>query len=121
MLSNLPGIDPDRLRYALGGAFGALIYGVYTFVQLVKAGYTPTVGDYARACINVGAALLVGLIAAYAIGPALVGLIPWEGLRNAVDPVAVGFVIGGLGWELLPLLIEGAKRWAGGLAKGRSQ
>lgn len=122
MLSGLTGFDLDRLRYALGGAAGALIYGVYTFVQLVKLGHRPSLGDYGRAVVNVVAALMVGIAAAYALGPSLVALIPFEGLRNAVDPVGVGFVIGGVGWELLPLLIEAAKRWVGRLAgKGAGQ
>lgn len=117
MLTNLPGFDLDRLRFAFGGAAGALIYGVYTFVQLVKAGHRPTLSDLGRATVNVSAALIVGLVGAYAVGPALVALIPFEGLRTAVDPVAVGFVVGGLGWEVLPLVIEGAKRWASRLGK----
>ena len=43
MLSDFPpGFDLARLRYAFGGAAGALIYGVYTFVQMMKAGVRPT-------------------------------------------------------------------------------
>lgn len=118
MLSGIPGLDLERLRYAFGGAAGALIYGVYTYVHLLKAGHRPTWSDLGRATANVAAALMVGTVAAYAVGPSLVALIPFEGLRSAVDPVAVGFVVGGLGWEMLPLIIEGAKRWAGGLGKG---
>ncbi|MBD3571623.1 hypothetical protein EJ082_01355 [Brevundimonas diminuta] len=121
MLSDLsPGFDLGRLRYAFGGAAGALIYGVYTFVQLVKAGHRPTLSDFWRALANVTAGLLVGTVAAFALGPAMVAMIPFEGLRAAVDPVAVGFVVGGLGWELLPLVIEGAKRWASRLGKEKS-
>ncbi|MGE7196876.1 hypothetical protein [Brevundimonas naejangsanensis] len=121
MLSDLPpGFDLGRLRYAFGGAAGSLVYGVYTFVQLVKAGHRPTLTDFWRALVNVTAGLLVGTIGAYALGPALVALIPFEGLRAAVDPVAVGFVVGGLGWELLPLVIEGAKRWASRLGKEKT-
>ena len=120
MLSNLPGFDLDRLRYAFGGAAGALIYGVYTFVQMMKAGVRPTLSDFGRAAINVGAALIVGTVGAFAVGPALVSMIPFEGLRAEVDPVAVGFVVGGLGWELLPLVIEGAKRWASRLGKEKA-
>ncbi|MET4683676.1 hypothetical protein [Brevundimonas faecalis] len=120
MLSEIPpGFDLGRLRYAFGGAAGALIYGVYYFVQMIKAGHRPTLGDFGRAAINVAAGLLVGMVGAFALGPSLVAMIPLEGLRAAVDPVAVGFVIGGLGWELLPLVIEGARRWAGRI--GREQ
>lgn len=121
MLSDIPpGLDLGRLRYAFGGAAGALIYGVYTFVQMMKAGHRPTLSDLGRAVLNVAAALVVGTVAAFAIGPALVAMIPFEGLRAAVDPVAVGFVVGGLGWELLPLVIEGAKRWASRLGKEKA-
>lgn len=121
MLSELPpGLDLGRLRFALGGAAGALIYGVYTFVQLVKAGHRPTLPDVWRAAANVAAGLVVGTVAAFALGPALVALIPFEGFRAAIDPVAVGFAVGGLGWELLPLVIEGAKRWASRMIKEKA-
>lgn len=113
MFQHLTGLDLERLRYAMGGALGAMVYGVYSLVQMFKAGQTPSLTDLGRAGVNLLAALVCGVIAAAALGPGFVALIPWEGVRAAVDPWSVGMVVGGLFWELLPLLIEGARRWAG--------
>lgn len=113
MFQQLTGLDLERLRYAMGGALGATVYGVYSLVQLFKAGQAPSLDDLGRAGVNLLAALVCGVIAAGALGPALVALIPFQGLREAVDPWSVGMVVGGLFWELLPLLIEGARRIAG--------
>ena len=112
-------LDPERLRYAGGGFFGALIYGVFYFVQLMKSGQRPSISDFGRAALNVAAAGLVGVISAYALGPLLVAVIPLPGLRAAADPVGVGFAIGATAWELLPLAMEAARRWTGKLAGGR--
>lgn len=112
-------LDPERLRYAGGGFFGALIYGVFYVVQMVKSGQRPSVGDFVRAAVNVAAAGVVGVVSAYALGPLLVAIIPLPGLREAADPVGVGFAIGATAWELLPLAMEAARRWTGKLAGGR--
>ncbi len=112
-------LDPERLRYAGGGFFGALIYGVFYFVQLMKSGQRPLWGDFVRAAVNVAAAGVVGVVSAYALGPLLVAVIPLAGLRAAADPVGVGFAIGATAWELLPLAMEAARRWTGKLAGGR--
>jgi hypothetical protein len=107
---NLSAEAAERLRYLLGGVAGALIYGVFTFMQLLKTGHRPALSDYGRAVLNVVAAMIVAAIAAPTLGPSLVSLIPWEGLRNAADPIGVGVVVGAVGWELLPVLIEAARR-----------
>lgn len=121
MLSHMPDFDPERLRYAFGGAAGSLVYGVYTFVRLVKAGVRPTLSDLGRAALNVAAAAVVGIISAFILGPGLVAVIPLAGLRGAADPYAVGFGVGALGWELLPVLIEAARRVISGIGRGRAQ
>ncbi len=107
---NDSGDAAERLRYLLGGVAGALIYGVFTVMQLIKSGQRPAASDYLRALANVMAAMVVAAIAAPTLGPSLVSLIPWEGLRNAADPIGVGVVVGAVGWELLPVLIEAARR-----------
>ena len=86
---------------------------------MMKSGRRPSLGDFARAAVNVAAAGVVGVVSAYALGPLLVAVIPLEGLRSAADPVGVGFAIGATAWELLPLVMEAARRWAGKLAGGR--
>lgn len=50
---NLSAEATGRLRYLLGGIAGALIYGVFTFMQLVKRGQRPALGDYGRAVLSV--------------------------------------------------------------------
>lgn len=109
----------ERLRYLLGGVAGALIYGVFTVMQLIKSGQRPSLGDYGRAVLNVTAAMIVAAIAAPTLGPSLVSLIPWEGLRNAADPIGVGVVVGAVGWELLPVLIEAARRLINGVGAAK--
>ena len=116
---NLSAEAAERLRYLLGGVAGALIYGVFTFMQLVKLGHRPTTTDYLRALANVTAAMVVAAVAAPTLGPSLVSLIPWEGLRNAADPIGVGVVVGAVGWELLPLLIEAARRLINGVGAAK--
>lgn len=115
MLQHLTGLDFERLRYAMGGLMGSAVYGVFTLVQMFKAGQAPSLSDLGRAGTNLMAATVSGVIAAYALGPMAVAMLPLEGLRAAADPWSVGFVIGGLFWECLPLLIEGARRIAGKL------
>ncbi|MBX9709220.1 MAG: hypothetical protein K2X61_14955 [Caulobacteraceae bacterium] len=116
---NVSGDAAERLRYLLGGVAGALIYGVFTFMQLIKLGHRPSLGDYGRAVLNVTAAMIVAAIAAPTLGPSLVSLIPWEGLRNAADPIGVGVVVGAVGWELLPVLIEAARRLINGVGAAK--
>ncbi len=111
MLPEMPGLDPDRLRFALGGSAGAVVYGLYYLIQRFKAGQSLTLSDLWSAFVNVAAATLTGVISAVAIGPMLVAAIPWEGLRNAADPVSVGFIVGAFAWEALPWLMEGGRKF----------
>lgn len=113
-LEHLPGVDPDRLRAAGGAAMGGVVYGLYTLVQMAKAGAPLSLRDYLRVGLNLLAALVAGVIAAAAVGPGIVGLIPWAGLRESADPVLIGFFIGAAGWEALPFVIERIKRGVSG-------
>lgn len=112
MNQHFQGLDPERLRYVVGAVMGFAIYGVYSLVQTFKAGQRPTLSDLGAAAVNLACAGVTGVIAAYALGPVVVALIPLQGLREAVDPLSVGLPIGALFWELLPLMIEGARKRA---------
>ncbi len=102
-------LDPERLSHALGGAAGAVVYGLFYLVAKMLAGRSPTAADYARAGANVSAAIVSGAATAYFLTPVLTKAIPLEILR---DPLAVAFAIGALGWELLPVIMTAAKSYA---------
>lgn len=99
---------PDHERMALFQAAlaGSALYGLYLFAALLAAGQTPTLRDYARAAVNMVCAVAAGGLMAWFLGPQLVHLIPWPSMR---EPTAVGFIIGAVGWELIPVLLSVAK------------
>ena len=105
-------LDPERLRYVVGSVMGVAIYGVYSLVQTFKAGQRPTLNDLTAAGVNLACAAVTGVLAAYALGPVVVALIPFEALREAADPLSVGLPIGVVFWELLPFLIDSARKRA---------
>lgn len=102
------GLEPDRVMAAFAAAPGALIYGVFHLATLWLTGQPARREDYARAAVNIGAAICVGMITAYFVAPAVKASIPMEALR---DIHLVGFVTGAFCWELLPVIYK--------LAKGR--
>jgi len=100
------GIDPERLLAAMSAAPGALIYGAYRLAALWVAGQPPTRADYMKAGMNLAAAIGVGVVSAYFVGPAVAAALPLPALR---DLHLVGFVIGVVAWELLPAAIAAAR------------
>lgn len=102
----MPPPDPHRLAMLQAALGGAALYGLWLLAALVAAGQTPTRADYVRAAVNIVCACVAGGLIAWFVGPQLVGLIPFNSMR---DPTAVGFVIGAAGWELLPLLLKAIK------------
>ncbi len=103
-------MDTEQPRHmlALYGSAGALVWGLFHLVTLIRSGQPVSVADGFRAFANVLAALLVGALVAYFLGPALTPMVPITGLR---DPHVVGFGLGALGWEGLPIVLDFARRW----------
>lgn len=112
-----PDLDPDRLRAAVGALLGAAVYGIYTVIQMLKSGQPLALADYLRVGMNLAAATASGVLAAVAIAPGIIGLIPWAGLRETADPVLIGFFIGAAGWESLPFVLERIKSLVRGTAQ----
>lgn len=102
-------LDPERIQSLVGAIVGGAVYGIFHLATLLLSGKPTTGNDYLRAGLNMGVAILIGMLAAPILGPALTAAIPWVSLR---DPHAVGFCIGAFGWELLPLAFEIAKKRA---------
>jgi hypothetical protein len=65
--------------------------------------------DIILAVLNVTAAILMGSLVAYFVGPVLMQYVPVAGLR---DPHAVGFAVGFAGYELAPFLLKGLRLFA---------
>lgn len=99
-------LDPERLSAAISAAAGGLLYGLYHLITLWSAGQTPSRDDYVRAGLNVAGAIAAGALLAYFLTPAAVAALPFTTLR---DPTAVAFILGALGWELLPIAFKLAK------------
>jgi xanthine/uracil permease len=99
-------LDPDRLAAAIYGLAGATLYGLFHLVTLALTGQAPTTADYFRAVLNVLAAIVAGALLSFFLTPMLVAVLPWVALR---DPYAVGFIVGAMGWELIPVAIKVAK------------
>lgn len=98
--------DDVSLRATLGlsALAGAAVWGCYHLATTVWSGQPVHRQDLILAACNVTAAILVGGLVAYFLGPVLSPLIPMEGLR---DPHAVGFGLGAVAWEAAPF----AYRW----------
>lgn len=96
----------ERLALLHAALAGAAVYGLHGLVALLAAGQTPTRLDYIRAGVNMACAIAAGGAMAWFVGPQLVKLIPWQAMR---EPTAVGFIIGAVGWELLPLALAFAR------------
>ncbi len=100
------GIDPDRLAAAFFAIPGAALYGMYHLMAVISSGQQATTADYIKAIINVTFAIASGAILAYFLAIPLTSGVPIAILR---DRAAVAFMIGAVGWELLPTLINKAK------------
>jgi len=100
-----PMIDPERLQAAIVAIPGALLYGLYNLFALV-ATRSATLADYLKAALNLACAIAAGALMAYVFTNAITAWIPFTALR---DKTAVAFVIGALGWELIPLAINWSK------------
>lgn len=92
--------DPDRFWPALAAIPGAMLYGLYHFAVLMRSGRPVTLADYRDLLLNIACAVLCGVLLAFMLAKLFTGMIPWVTLR---DPVTVGFILGALGWELLPI------------------
>ncbi len=101
-----PLIDPERLHAAFTALPGALLYGVYHLFALVFSGQPVSLHDYIKAGVNLLCALAAGATLAYFLVKPLTAWIPFAALR---DQTAVAFVIGALGWELLPIAVAAAR------------
>jgi hypothetical protein len=109
-------LDPTRLEATLAAIPGALVYGMYHFWALIGTG-TATVRDYVKAAVNLVFAVLAGVVIAYFLAKEFAGWIPIPALSSGR---AVGFVIGAAGWEMLPIVIETAKKWLAKFGGGAS-
>ncbi len=110
-------VEAERIRDALTAIPGALLYGVYHLVALALSGQPATVRDYAKAVVNLFAAVGTGGVLAYFFTRAITAWIPIAALR---DHSAVAFTFGVLGWEMLPVVINVARGRLNGLG-GRQQ
>lgn len=98
--------EPSRQLMSLAGISGALVWGLFHLVTMWRSGVQPSPRDVYAAVGNVIAALIVGGLVAYFVGPSLLPLVPVVGLR---DTHVVGFGVGVLSWELLPVLFSFAR------------
>ena len=109
-------LEPDRLHAALAAVPGAVLYGTYHLVTLFLTGSQATTADYVKAIINAVCAIGAGAVLAYFMAQAASGWIPVASFR---DPKLIGFLIGILGWELLPVAINAARGRIGKIGGGQ--
>jgi hypothetical protein len=100
----MPPDDTLRATLGLSAIAGGLVWGVYHVATTLLAGQPVHRQDWILAALNVAAAVTVGGLVAYFLGPVLGPAIPVEGLR---EPHALGFGIGAVAWEAAPF----AYRW----------
>lgn len=93
----------DTLRQTLGlsALAGGAVWGLYHLTTTLLAGQPVHRQDIILAALNVSAAVAMGGLVAYFVGPAVAPLLPLEGLR---EPHAMGFGIGAIAWEALPFV-----------------
>lgn len=91
--------EPPRLALAFSALGGAVVYGTFHLATALWAGQPVALRDVLRALANVVAAILVGGLTAYFLGPAVAQYVPIVSLR---DPHVVGFAIGAGAWEVAP-------------------
>lgn len=110
--------EPPRVAMSLAALGGAAVWGTYTLVMAFFAAEPLRGRDAARALVNVAAAILVGLLASFFLGPALLTLIPVAALK---DPQVIGFAIGAGAWEAWPFAVRLFRRRAEKFAKEKGQ
>jgi hypothetical protein len=96
--------DLTRTTLGLSALAGGAVWGLYHLATTLLAGQPVHRQDLILAAANVAAAVTMGALVAYFVGPVLIPLVPIAGLR---DPHAVGFAIGAVAWEAAPF----AYRW----------
>lgn len=106
--------DHDRLTMLFASLAGSAVWGMWHLVALLQAGTPPALADWLKAGLNIACGVVAGGLMAYALGPAIAGLIPWAPLKDAS---AIGFVIGCAAWEALPLLQNIVKKHLGKLGE----
>jgi hypothetical protein len=102
-------LDPQRLQDLVPGLLGGMVTGLYHFAAVVMAGGAPTLAEYIRLALNMIMAVIVGGIFAYFLTGMVQAAVPWTALK---DGAAIGFGLGLLSWELLPLLYLAARNRA---------
>lgn len=102
----MPPDDVTRATLGLSAIAGGAVWGLYHLATTLLAGQPVHRQDFVLASLNVAAAILMGGLVAYFVGPALSPLVPIVGLR---EPHALGFAIGAVAWELAPIAYRGAR------------
>jgi hypothetical protein len=104
------------MALAISALGGAVVWGTFTLVTAIWAGQPVARADCIRAAVNVAAGILVGVIVAWFLGPALAPMVPIAGLR---DPHVVGFGLGAATWELAPFAFRLLRLRAAGYVKDK--
>lgn len=110
-------MEPDQIRVtaALSAVAGGMFWGMFHLATAVWSGQPVGRREIVVAGLNVFAAIVCGVLAAYYLTPALAPLIPLEALR---DPSAIGFVFGFGAWEVTPFCLAFLRRRADKISKG---
>lgn len=98
--------EPPHLALGVASLAGAAVWGTYTLVMAFFAAEPIRGRDAARALVNVAAAIVVGLLVAYFLGPAILSAVPVATLK---DPHVVGFALGAGAWEVWPFAVRFAR------------
>lgn len=107
--------DMTRTTLGLSALAGGAVWGLYHLATTLLAGQPVHKQDIVLASLNVAAAILMGSLVAYFIGPVVAPMIPVAGLR---DPHALGFGIGAIAWEVAPFAYRLVRREAKKQAEG---
>lgn len=110
--------EPPRLVLAFSSLGGAVVYGTFHLATTLWAGQPVERIHVWRALANVTAAMIVGVITAFLLGPAVSGYVPVESLK---DPHVVGFAMGAGAWEVAPFLFGWLRKRAQQIAREKSQ
>lgn len=100
----MPPDDVTRVTFSLSALGGAAFWGLCRLGTTLLARQKPSTQELVLAGLNVAAAMMMGALAAFFLGPALSPLVPLESLR---EPHALGFGIGFGCWEAAPILLQG--------------
>jgi len=96
------------VRFILSSLAGGAFYGLYHLAAVLLAGQPPTHRDVVRAVGNVICAIIAGALFATYAGAAVLEWANVEFLDH--NPSALGFGIGALTWELIPIAYLAAKK-----------